>query len=103
MTKQLLRSGYQSSFKFINITMSNIIFPIGKETNLSTTTTISARFVNLLNTAANDVVVAILDDNAVVVSFFTLIADERLTIEKPISFSLSATSDIKAVPVIRTQ
>lgn len=80
-----------------------IIYPIGRQQTLDTAKTLSAIYVNLTNHHGSDITVAIIDLDGNVVSDFTIMGKERLTVVKPLDYSLSATGDIHAVPVIRTQ
>lgn len=80
-----------------------IIYPIGKEKTLSTAISLSAAYVNLFNDSSGSVTVDIIDLDGNVVANVTLGGNERLTIVKPTEFLLSATGDIHAIPVIRTQ
>lgn len=81
-----------------------IIFPIGIEKTITTPISLSARHINVANKGSSALVVNIIDLDGNIVSNFTILAQERLTIIKPDDYTLSAAStDILAIPVMRTQ
>lgn len=81
-----------------------IIYPIGTEKSITTTTTISASYVNLLNNHESASKVSIIDLDGNAVSTFTLAGHERVTVVKPYDYGLSAShANVLAVPLIRTQ
>jgi hypothetical protein len=80
-----------------------IIYPIGKEKTLGSTDTLSASNINLFNDSTGSITVDIIDLDGNVVANITIGGGERITIIKPLDYGLSATDDIHAIPVIRTQ
>ena len=79
-----------------------MIYPLGREKTLDDAKTLSATYINLFNDSNGSIKVNIVDEAGNVVADFTIGSQERLTVGKPPTYSLSATSDILAVPTMRS-